>query len=551
MYLIHETRNALPPLSPNPKTQTTQNSAKALSRYTELADARARELLDALAGATDGARLAMRGADLPDLLDALDGAGSAGVPEALLREVEDVERMGGTGHLRGILAEVGELRRAVERDLDAAAEALDGEAAADADARQRHGAAWPAASAVPPSAPLAKGLRDKLAQYRGTLAAAGESDGRVIARLDERRAELEALTADAAAAAMPRLQPPARPPPGTDDPAVVVAALRRTVEGLERLSAERAALEERARETKAADNGVLGRLLAAPSPAQQDGIFAAELAKYDAVRAEAARNAEASARLASQLAPQAAAFRAALAVPAWRAACEGAAAGQKAALRCYRDVLDHLSEGLRFYMSLQEAVAAHKQQCEDFCYTRALQRDEAAGEAERGKAAQAQQQHQRQQREQQQQQQQQQQAAAAAAARMQQINLASHNPYGAPPPPPQQQPVHDYYGHYGGQQQQPSGGQPPHWQQPPHATPHAAPPPPPPPPPAGHAYGAPPGHQGYGAAPPPAAYGGGGVHQPLHGIWAQQQQQQQGSGGGQAPPPQQPPPHYPAGGYGR
>ena len=39
-------------------------------------------------------------------------------------------------------------------------------------------------------------------------------------------------------------------------------------------------------------------------------------------------------------------------------------------------VEDHLSEGLRFYMSLQDAVKQHQQQCSDYAYTRALQRDD-------------------------------------------------------------------------------------------------------------------------------------------------------------------------------
>jgi hypothetical protein len=47
------------------------------------------------------------------------------------------------------------------------------------------------------------------------------------------------------------------------------------------------------------------------------------------------------------------AFKAVFEVPAWRAACEGAAGGIRAILKTYKEVLDHLSEGLRFYMSLQ------------------------------------------------------------------------------------------------------------------------------------------------------------------------------------------------------
>jgi hypothetical protein len=50
-------------------------------------------------------------------------------------------------------------------------------------------------------------------------------------------------------------------------------------------------------------------------------------------------------------APQA--FQSAFQVSAWRSACEAAGAGMRGALKAYREVLEHLSEGLRFYMSLQ------------------------------------------------------------------------------------------------------------------------------------------------------------------------------------------------------
>jgi hypothetical protein len=46
-------------------------------------------------------------------------------------------------------------------------------------------------------------------------------------------------------------------------------------------------------------------------------------------------------------------FKAAFEVGAWRASCEAAAGGIKGLLSSYKEVLDHLSEGLRFYMSLQ------------------------------------------------------------------------------------------------------------------------------------------------------------------------------------------------------
>ncbi len=40
----------------------------------------------------------------------------------------------------------------------------------------------------------------------------------------------------------------------------------------------------------------------------------------------------------------------------------------------YKEVRDNMSEGLRFYMSLQEAIAVLAQQAGDYALTRSLQR---------------------------------------------------------------------------------------------------------------------------------------------------------------------------------
>jgi len=69
-------------------------------------------------------------------------------------------------------------------------------------------------------------------------------------------------------------------------------------------------------------------------------------------------------------------FKTLFEVGAWRSACGNASNNVKATVKVFKEVLDHLSEGLRFYMSLQEAVKAHQQQCSDYAYTRALQRDD-------------------------------------------------------------------------------------------------------------------------------------------------------------------------------
>ncbi len=55
-------------------------------------------------------------------------------------------------------------------------------------------------------------------------------------------------------------------------------------------------------------------------------------------------------------------------------AVQGASAGVRAQADVFREVRDNLSEGLRFYMSLQEAIVTLQQQIGDFCLTRRIQR---------------------------------------------------------------------------------------------------------------------------------------------------------------------------------
>ncbi|KAF8060549.1 BRO1 [Scenedesmus sp. PABB004] len=501
------------------------SSAKALSKYTDMVDGVGRELLGKLAGATDAARLALKQAELPDLLEALDGSAAASVPEGLLRDMEEVSSIGGTQHLREILQEMGELRRHVDADLAACQAALDEEAQADAAARSAYGDEWrvpqvrraargglgaarrrarpvlgrrapaaapggsprPAARARQ-SATLAKHLWEKLHSYRSTMAQAGESDGKVIQRLNANEAAFAALTPDAAAAQLPRLQAP-MVVTGPADPAVVVASLRRNMEALNQLSNERAGLEEALKDAKARDN-ILPKLMAAGSAAT-DALFERELAKYGPLRADVDANVARNDELLGAIARDAQAFRSVFEVAAWRAGAEAAAGGIRGTLKTYREVLDHLSEGLRFYMSLQEAVKQHQQQCSDYAYTRALQRDDLKQELERRR---------REGRE----------AKAAAAAAAQQQMAYMHLSPAAPPGPTY----------------------PPH----PLQTPHAAAPPPGPQPPA---------HMSYGGAPPPPAHhagGGGGYGGPAPGGYAQPPPAYPpyGSAGGGGPAVQQP-----------
>ncbi|GBF94332.1 hypothetical protein Rsub_06954 [Raphidocelis subcapitata] len=475
------------------------SSAKALSKYTDAVDAAVREALDKLAAATDAARVTLRQAELPELLEALDGAApAAALPEGLARELGEVAGMGGAAHLRGILAEVGELRRNVEAELNDGQKALDEEAADDAAARAEFGDKW----SPPRSATLARALADKIANFRSTMGAAGESDAKLIARLGEHEPAFAALTPEAAAASMPRLQAP-MVSVGPEDPAAVAAALRRGLEELSTLSSERAGIEEALKELKGKDN-ILPKLMATPSSGY-DALFERELAKYSKLRADAAASAARNDEALAALARNAQAFRSAFEVAAWRASCDAAAAGPRGALRTYRELLDHVTEGLRFYLSLQEAVHDHRQQVGDFAFARRQQRDELRSELQRRA---------REERD------------AKAAASMAYLSVNPAPVYPAPPA--------GAYGGYGAPPPQQQQHQ--HQQQPYPQHHHHAPPPPPqyaPPPPGQQQYGAPPPppQQQYGAPPPQHAHGAYAAHgappPPQHYAQPPQQQQQQ------------------------
>jgi hypothetical protein len=101
-YLSVPVPPPLPPL-PVPLGLVPDSSAKALSKYSDLVDSVARELLDGLAGATDAARLRLKEAELPDTLEALDAGSATAVPDSLLAELQEIQSIGGVNHLRALL----------------------------------------------------------------------------------------------------------------------------------------------------------------------------------------------------------------------------------------------------------------------------------------------------------------------------------------------------------------------------------------------------------------------------------------------------------------
>lgn len=131
------------------------------------------------------------------------------------------------------------MRGSVEADLTAVETDLDKEAADDDELRQRFGTRWTA----PPSAALTKQLRDKILGYRNNLAVAGESDTKLMDKLNASAGSLGSLSMADASKQLPRLQAP-MVPVGDVDPVTLVNTLRQAMETMQQLSSQRALLEE-------------------------------------------------------------------------------------------------------------------------------------------------------------------------------------------------------------------------------------------------------------------------------------------------------------------
>ncbi|EFJ43641.1 programmed cell death protein 6 interacting protein X [Volvox carteri f. nagariensis] len=353
-----------------------ENSARALSKYTDQVDELLRQQLDRLAAATDNARIKFREWELPETLQALDVRTSAALPDGLKYELEEVENIGGLNHIKGILSEIGELRKEVDGDLLSAQpctrrtvvsmtaqESLDADARADGEARTRYGDNW----RPQPAATASKPYWDRISQYRSAMQKAGDSDQGVLRRLTEHETSFASLNVEAAAAQMPRLQAPLVVT-GPEDPAVVVATLRRNMDALQALANERGGMEEAFKALKNRDN-VLAKVMATP-PQNHDALFKEELKKYDSLIADVDKNLAAQDSLLAATQAANGTFRALFDVDGWRAACETAATGIRESVRQYRELLDHCSEGLRFYLGMSDVVRKAKQEAADFAYTR-------------------------------------------------------------------------------------------------------------------------------------------------------------------------------------
>ncbi|KAK7343453.1 hypothetical protein VNO77_12207 [Canavalia gladiata] len=338
------------------------SSAKALSRYTEMVDDIIRTQAEKLQQASELTRVRLKEMELPDSILALEG--NFTLPTNLKEDVEAVQISGGPAGLEAELQQLKDLRRVNQELLVQTEELMQKEAREDSQFRSQFGTKW----TRPQSSTLTKNLQDRLNRFAGNLKQAAESDGRIERSVREHSALMSILDARPIESALPSLARPIMSFDQNED--AIVGSLKQSLRQLETLGAQRAGLEDMLKEMKRKDD-ILPKLMT--STGSYDDLFKKEVAKYDHICEEIAQNIEAQEQLLLQIQAQNDEFSVIFNLEDYKASREKAYKQIEAAIAKFREIKDNINEGLKFYVTLQDAITNVKQQSNDFVMTRNIQ----------------------------------------------------------------------------------------------------------------------------------------------------------------------------------
>ncbi|XP_047330038.1 vacuolar-sorting protein BRO1-like [Impatiens glandulifera] len=349
-----------------------ENSTKILSRYSQMVDDVIRTQAEKLQQGSELTRVKLKEMDLPDSILALEGHSS--VPIALKEDVEAVQISGGPAGLESELQQFRDLRRVNQELLVQTEELLQKEAAEDAQFRSQFGTRW----TRPQSSTLTKNLQDRLNRFAGNLKQAAESDTRIERSVREHLPLMSILNNHPIESALPTLSKPMMSLDANED--AIVGALKQSLRQLEGLGTQRAGLEDMLKEMKRKDD-ILPKLMS--SNGSHEDLFRKEIAKYDPICNEIAQNIETQDQLLRQIQAQNDQFAAMFNLEDYKASREKSYKKIEAAIAKYREIKENINEGLKFYVTLQEAITNVKQQCSDFAMTRNIQCREMIDEVQR------------------------------------------------------------------------------------------------------------------------------------------------------------------------
>lgn len=339
------------------------SSAKALSRYSEMLDDIIRTQVEKLQQESEITRVKLKEMELPESLHALEG--NSTLPEQLRNDVEAVQLDGGPSGLDAEMRQLHDLRRVNQELLVQTEELLQKESQEDARLRGQFGTRW----TRPQSSTLTKSFQDRLNSFAAKLKQAAEMDARIERTISDNWSLMCILDAKPIEGALPTLGRPIMSLNGDED--AIVGALKQSLGQLEMLGSQRAGLEDMLKEMKRKDN-ILPKLMS--TSGSYEDLFKKELAKYDPICQEVSKNVEAQDRLLQQIKMQNDAFAAVFNLEDFKASRDRAFKQISAAVLKYREIRDNINNaGIKFYVSLQDAINNLKQQCSDYTMTREIQ----------------------------------------------------------------------------------------------------------------------------------------------------------------------------------
>ncbi|CAN6481778.1 unnamed protein product [Victoria cruziana] len=348
------------------------SSAKALSRYTEMVDDIIRTQAEKLQQGSEITRVKLKEMELPDSILSLEGNFS--LPLDLKEDVEAVQISGGPRGLETELQQLRDLRRVNQEMLVQTEELLQKEAREDAQFRSQFGTRW----TRPQSSTLTKNLSDRLNRFAGNLKQAGESDARIERAVRDHSALMAILDCKPIESALPNLARPIMSLDSNED--AIVGELKQSLRQLENLGSQRAGLEDMLKDMKRKDD-ILPKLMARAG--SYEDLFKKELGKYDSICQEIAQNIEAQEQLLLQIQAQNENFAAVFNLEDYKAAREKSYKQIAAAVAKYQEIKENINEGLKFYVTLQDAIKIVKQQCSDYVMTRNIQCQEMVEDVQR------------------------------------------------------------------------------------------------------------------------------------------------------------------------
>ncbi|CAK7326684.1 unnamed protein product [Dovyalis caffra] len=348
------------------------SSAKVLSRYTEMVDDIIRTQAEKLQQGSELARVRLKEMDLPDSILSLEG--NTTLPTDLKEDVEAVQISGGPAGLEAELQQLMDLRRVNQELLVQTEELLQKEATEDAQFRSQFGTRW----TRPQSSTLTKNLQDRLNRFAANLKQAADSDARIERSVRDHSALMSILDRRPIESALPTLARPIMSLDANED--AIVGALKQSLRQLETLGAQRAGLEDMLKEMKRKDD-VLPKLMT--STGSYEDLFRKEIAKYDPICEDIAQNIVAQEQLLLQIQAQNEEFYAVFNLEDYKASREKCYKQIQAAIAKYREIKENINEGLKFYVTLQDAITNVKQQCSDFAMTRNIQCREMVEDVQR------------------------------------------------------------------------------------------------------------------------------------------------------------------------